>query len=161
PPAAGAPARALVGGHVLPARPRAVRPRPRRRSRPDQAVQLIARAARGGGRHGGAPRPLRGVGGPREPAPAARCAGRRAAGTAAASANRIRMTSVLVPPPGVLDGELREPLLRFVQAAFALAARELANGSEVSFVLDAHESGESALYSYRPLYGAFLDERRS
>ena len=71
------------------------------------------------------------------------------------------MTSVLVPPAGVLDGELREPLLRFVQAAFALAARELANGSEVPFVLDAHEGRESALYSYRPLYGAFLDERRS
>jgi hypothetical protein len=71
------------------------------------------------------------------------------------------MNSVLVPPAGVLDGELREPLLRFVQAAFALAARELANGSEVPFVLDAHEGRESALYSYRPLYGAFLDERRS
>src|SRR4029077_12592385 len=98
---------------------------------------------------------------PGEPAPAALRAGGRAAGTAAASANRISMTSVLVPPPGVLDGELREPLLRFVQAAFALAARELANGSEVSFVLDAHESGESALYSYRPLNSAFLDERRT
>ena len=71
------------------------------------------------------------------------------------------MNSVLVPPAGVLDGELREPLLRFVQAAFALAARDLANGSEVPFVLDAHEGRESALYSYRPLYGAFLDERRS
>jgi hypothetical protein len=71
------------------------------------------------------------------------------------------MNSVLVPPAGVLDGELREPLLRFVQAAFALAARELANGSEVPFVLDAHEGRESSLYSYRPLYGAFLDERRA
>jgi hypothetical protein len=71
------------------------------------------------------------------------------------------MNSVLVPPAGVLDVELREPLLRFVQAAFALAARDLANGSEVPFVLDAHEGRESALYSYRPLYGAFLDERRS
>ena len=71
------------------------------------------------------------------------------------------MNSVLVPPAGVLDGELREPLLRFVQAAFALAARDLANGSEVPFVLDAHEGRESALYSYRPLYGAFLDERRA
>ena len=71
------------------------------------------------------------------------------------------MNSVLVPPAGVLDGELREPLLRFVQAAFALAARDLANGGEVPFVLDAHEGRESALYSYRPLYGAFLDERRS
>ena len=71
------------------------------------------------------------------------------------------MTSVLVPPAGVLDGELREPLLRFVQAAFALAAREIANGGEVPFVLDAHEGGDSALYSYRPLYSAFLDERRS
>jgi hypothetical protein len=28
-------------------------------------------------------------------------------------------------------------------------------------VLDAHEGRESALYSYRPLYGAFLDERRA
>jgi hypothetical protein len=71
------------------------------------------------------------------------------------------MNSVLVPPAGVLDGELREPLLRFVQAAFALAARDLANGGEVPFVLDAHEGGESALYSYRPLYGAYLDERRA
>jgi hypothetical protein len=71
------------------------------------------------------------------------------------------MNSVLVPPAGVLDGELREPLLRFVQGAFALAARDLANGSEVPFVLDAHEGRESALYSYRPLYGAFLDERRA
>ncbi|HET6173086.1 MAG TPA: hypothetical protein VFD90_10795 [Gaiellales bacterium] len=71
------------------------------------------------------------------------------------------MSTVLVPPAGVLDGELREPLLRFVQATFALAARDLANGSEVPFVLDAHEGRESALYSYRPLYGAFLDERRS
>ena len=72
------------------------------------------------------------------------------------------MNSVLVPPAGVLDGELREPLLRFVQAAFALAARDLANGSEVPFVLDAHEGRDSSsLYSYRPLYGAFLDERRS
>jgi hypothetical protein len=71
------------------------------------------------------------------------------------------MNSVLVPPAGVLDGELREPLLRFVQAAFALAARDLANGSEVPFVLDAHEGREAALYSYRPLYGAFLDERRA
>ena len=71
------------------------------------------------------------------------------------------MTSVLVPPAGVLDGELREPLLRFVQAAFALAAREIANGGEVPFVLDAHEGGDSALYSYRPLYSAFLDERRT
>ncbi len=71
------------------------------------------------------------------------------------------MNSVLVPPAGVLDGELREPLLRFVQAAFALAARDLANGGEVPFVLDAHEGRESALYSYRPLYSAFLDERRA
>jgi hypothetical protein len=71
------------------------------------------------------------------------------------------MNSVLVPPPGVLDGELREPLLRFVQAAFALAQRDLANGGEVPFVLDAHEGREAALYSYRPLYGAFLDERRA
>jgi hypothetical protein len=71
------------------------------------------------------------------------------------------MNSVLVPPAGVLDGELREPLLRFVQAAFALAARDLANGGEVPFVLDAHEGRESALYSYRPLYGAYLDERRA
>ena len=72
------------------------------------------------------------------------------------------MNSVLVPPAGVLDGELREPLLRFVQAAFALAARDLANGDEVPFVLDAHEGREhSALYSYRPLYSAFLDERRA
>ena len=72
------------------------------------------------------------------------------------------MNSVLVPPAGVLDGELREPLLRFVQAAFALAARDLANGSEVPFVLDAHEGRDSSsLYSYRPLYSAFLDERRS
>jgi hypothetical protein len=71
------------------------------------------------------------------------------------------MSSVLVPPAGVLDGELREPLLRFVQAAFALAARDLANGAEVPFVLDAHEGRESSLYSYRPLYGGFLDERRA
>jgi hypothetical protein len=71
------------------------------------------------------------------------------------------MSSVLVPPAGVLDVELREPLLRFVQAAFALAARDLANGDEVPFVLDAHEGRESSLYSYRPLYGAFLDERRA
>jgi hypothetical protein len=71
------------------------------------------------------------------------------------------MSSVLVPPAGVLDGELREPLLRFVQAAFALAQRDLANGAEVPFVLDAHEGRESALYSYRPLYGGFLDERRA
>jgi hypothetical protein len=71
------------------------------------------------------------------------------------------MSSVLVPPAGVLDGELREPLLRFVQGAFALAARDLAAGGEVPFVLDAHEGREAALYSYRPLYGAFLDERRA
>ena len=71
------------------------------------------------------------------------------------------MNSVLVPPAGVLDGELREPLLRFVQATFALAARDIANGNEVPFVLDSHEGRESALYSYRPLYGAFLDERRA
>lgn len=71
------------------------------------------------------------------------------------------MNSVLVPPAGVLDGELREPLLRFVQAAFALAARDIANGNEVPFVLDSHEGREAALYSYRPLYGAFLDERRA
>lgn len=71
------------------------------------------------------------------------------------------MSSVLVPPAGVLDGELREPLLHFVQAAFALAARDLANGAEVPFVLDAHEGRESSLYSYRPLYGGFLDERRA
>ena len=64
-------------------------------------------------------------------------------------------------PAGVLDGELREPLLRFVQAAFALAARDLANGGEVPFVLDEHEGRESALYSYRPLYGAYLDARRA
>ena len=49
------------------------------------------------------------------------------------SANRICMNSVLVPPAGVLDGELREPLLRFVQAAFALAARDLSGGAEVPF----------------------------
>jgi hypothetical protein len=71
------------------------------------------------------------------------------------------MSSVLVPPAGVLDGELREPLLRFVQAAFALAQRDIANGAEVPFVLDAHEGRESSLYSYRPLYGGFLDERRA
>ena len=86
-----------------------------------------ARPSRRGGGHRRAARALRRVGGPREPAPAA-LRGRRAAGTRAASANRIRMNSVLVPPAGVLDGELREPLLRFVQAAFALAARDLANG---------------------------------
>ncbi len=71
------------------------------------------------------------------------------------------MNSVLVPPAGVLDGELREPLLRFVQGAFALAARDLSGGAEVPFVLDAHEGRESSLYSYRPLYNAFLDERRA
>jgi hypothetical protein len=70
------------------------------------------------------------------------------------------MSSVLVPPAGVLDGELREPLLRFVQAAFALAARDLANGGEVPFVLDEHEGREAALYSYRPLYGSYFDARR-
>jgi hypothetical protein len=71
------------------------------------------------------------------------------------------MSSVLVPPAGILDGELREPLLRFVQAAFALAARDLVNGGEVPFVLDEHEGRDAALYSYRPLYGAYLDERRA
>src|SRR6185436_4335603 len=74
------------------------------------------------------------------------------AGTRRSSANAEGMSSVLVPPAGVLDGELREPLLRFVQAAFALAQRDLANGAEVPFVLDEHEGRESALYSYRPLY---------
>src|SRR3954469_5602503 len=71
------------------------------------------------------------------------------------------MSSVLIPPAGVLDGELREPLLRFVQAAFALAQRDLANGAEVPFVLDEHEGRGAALYSYPPLYGGLLPERRA
>ena len=154
-------ARPLDGGDGLPARPRPLRPRARRRPRADQALQRAARPPRRGRGHGRAARAATASGPGLASLHLLRAAPARAAGTRAASANRICMNSVLVPPAGVLDGELREPLLRFVQAAFALAARDLANGAEVPFVLDAHEGRESSLYSYRPLYGAFLDERRA
>ena len=50
--AARTPARALDGRHGLPARPRPLRPRPRRRPRADQALQLAARPPRRGRGHG-------------------------------------------------------------------------------------------------------------
>ena len=70
--------------------------------------------------------------------------------------------TVLVPPPSVLRADLHAPLSQFVQAVFFLAQHELADGQEVPFVIDEHGAAAglgAALYSYRPLYGSFLDER--
>jgi len=69
--------------------------------------------------------------------------------------------TLLVPPPSVLRPELRVPLAHVTQSAFALCMRDLDEGAEVPFVID--ERGEDqgpALYAYRPLFRAFLDDRR-
>ena len=70
--------------------------------------------------------------------------------------------TVLVPPPSVLRADLHAPLSQFVQAVFFLGQHDLANGEEVPFVIDEHGAGVgfgASLYSYRPLYGSFLDAR--
>jgi hypothetical protein len=70
--------------------------------------------------------------------------------------------TLLVPPPSVLRPELRVPLARVAQSAFELCLRDLDAGAEVPFVIDERgdDAGPALLYAYRPLFRAFLDERR-
>jgi hypothetical protein len=71
--------------------------------------------------------------------------------------------SMLVPPPAVLRPELRTPLADALQAAYTLLARDVDAGQEVGFAVEGRPvpGGGPSLYAYRPLFGPYIEERRS
>lgn len=67
--------------------------------------------------------------------------------------------SVAAPP--LRRPELRRRVRLFAIAALARLAEDVAAGQEVAFALDeARGAGGPALYNYRPLYGAYVQERQ-
>jgi hypothetical protein len=71
--------------------------------------------------------------------------------------------TLLLPPPAVLRPELRTPLADALQAAFTLLERDVDAGQEVGFAVEGRPvpGGGPSLYSYRPLFGTYIEGRRA
>ena len=81
------------------------------------------------------------------------------AGAAGPAANPRPWVSS-VPPPSVLRPQLRGPLRRFVEAAFASLEADVDAGHEVPFAVEERRGDDGpALYAYRPLFVRYVEER--